>query len=66
MAIILVYLLRFVLPTTRSLFCQREAVVYERLANIDLAPFIRVFDQPLGNALENVLPNPLLEAPMVR
>jgi len=45
-------------------FCWREAAVYERLSNINSASFIQVFDQLLGDALENTLANPLLEPPV--
>jgi hypothetical protein len=47
-------------------FCRSEAAVYERLADIDFAAFIQVFDQLLGNAPKNPLPDPLLEPPMAR
>ena len=60
-AIILEPLPPFILPTTRPLFCRREAIVYKGLSNIDLASFIQIFCQFLGNTLEYTLFYPLLE-----
>jgi len=45
-------------------FCRYEAAVYEGLSNVDFTAFIQVFDQLLGNAPENALPDPLLEPPV--
>ncbi len=63
-AMILVPLPRFVLPTARPLFCQCKAPVYERLSYIDLSAFEQVFGQLVENGLESSLLRPFLEAPM--
>jgi hypothetical protein len=64
MAMILVPLPRFVLPTARPLFCRREGPIYERFPNIDLASFLQIFGQLLGHPFENTLPYLLMEPPV--